>query len=286
MKPILLGIIYLFPLFVVAQVMPDISFMVAEDYFDKEQISKQYVLADKVNLRTGPSKNDKVVEQLHIGQEVVVLERSIAVEEINGIKSHWYKIKTSSQIGWLWGGLIAQVAFGSQTKAEVKFVFGLSKIVEEEEAKVFYYQIRAFKGKQELDRIVFRETNGLLYEIKTLGNQTLPLLDDIIVVDIPCESCGCTGGEAVTFWNGRSFSEITWVLETADAWASEGAVFIYPTAMKGEANYIIKETNEFIDKVDNRIHRKQIVEYYQWDGHQLVQDPTRKKKEKEYWIEE
>ena len=273
-------LLLLLPLIGSTQIEQDIYFTTLKEYFDKKDVSYHYLLADNVNLRACASSTCEKVKQLKIGSKLTLLNRSEKIDSINGIKSHWYQIKTDQTQGWLWGGFIAQRAFGSSNNTAVKFVFGLKKIVFDEGWHQKYYQIRAFKNNVELDQIEFKSSSTTIQAIKTLGSLGLKF-DDAIVIEIPCEGgCGCTGGNLYTFWNGTRFSEMQNLLGTADTWASDNYYFIFPTDMEGEPNVLVKVSNQYIDADSEKlVKRKFTKQYYRWDGKQLIEDAARKKEE-------
>ena len=265
----------------------DIYISTSENYFDSHEVVYNYMLANDVNLRAQPSSKSKQVEQLKIGQNIIVLKRSEKMDSIKGIKANWYQVETASHKGWIWGGYISQNSFGSQTNTAIKFVYGLEKIVLKDRWYQKYYQIRAFKDTVEIDKVVFKSYSTHIEYVKANGSMGLSL-DDVITIGIPCVGgCGCSTGELVIFWNGKQFSEVEYLLGTADAWASEYTNFTFPVHMEGIPNKIIKTTVLFIDATeDGMITRQKIVEQFVWTGNRLITDKTVKKTEETYVIVE
>lgn len=273
----------LFPLLSFTQNELTLLFSVAEDYFDQEDLEWHYLLADSVNLRSCAGTNCSAVGLLTIGSSFVILEQSEDMLVLKGIKSHWYKIRTAQETGWIWGGFIAKWAFGSQSNSNTKFVAGLESVDYSEGYPQKTYQIRAFQAHKQIDKLSL-EHDHALSGIYSLGNATLSQLDDIIQIDVPCEGgCGCTTGEIIIFWNGTQFSEPVSLLGSADAWASDYSYFTYPSDMRGIPNTIVKTTNEFIEEVNEyEVERKLSTHFYIWNGHQLVADPKRSPTSKTY----
>ena len=73
------------------------------------------------------------------------MKRSESVLEIKGIISHWYFGQSDNKKGWIWGGNIAQRAFGSYGDAAVKFLGGRAKIEKDVRST---YQIIALKNME------------------------------------------------------------------------------------------------------------------------------------------
>ncbi|MEZ4847483.1 MAG: SH3 domain-containing protein [Bacteroidia bacterium] len=277
-------LILFFPVFLIGQTPSNLGFSTVEVYSSKYEAPYHYLLADDVNLRKCPERTCTSIDALKIGQRMILLEKSQNAETINGITSHWYKVEADDVTGWIWGGMIAQGAFGSKTDPSVKFVYGLKKA---DPADPWYpvYQIRAFKDHKEIARKDIEvPTRG--FQIQGMGNNGLNL-NDIISISLPCNGgCGCTTGNLVIFWNGQEFSEIEELLGTADAWASEATYFIYPTSMEGIPNILIKVSEFFIDEQeDGKIKRGITREYFKWNGKKLVPDSSRKTEKITYVME-
>jgi hypothetical protein len=124
-----------------------------EVYSNSAAKASRYLLADNVVLRDCPAAQCEQLTTLNIGTYVRLLAKSETPQSINDVCSRWYKVKMGPQIGWIWGGLIAQKTMVSNMDAETKFLFG-------EAGEDFnfqkQYQIRAVKNGVELDRIVFK----------------------------------------------------------------------------------------------------------------------------------
>lgn len=270
-----------------AQQEADIYISTSENYFDSHEVVYNYLLANDVNLRAKPNSKSQQLENLKIGQNIIVLKRSEQMDSIKGIKANWYQVKTDSHKGWIWGGYISQNSFGSQSNTAIKFVYGLEKIVLKDGWYQKYYQIRAFKDTVQLDKVVFKSYSTYIEYVVANGSMGLSL-DDVITIGIPCVGgCGCSTGELVIFWNGKQFSEVEYLLGTADAWASEYTTFTYPVHMEGIPDKIIKTEVLFIDATeDGKVTRKKIVEHFIWTGNRLVSDKKFKKTEEIYVIDQ
>lgn len=286
MKTTLVFLLFL-PIIGFSQTKVDLNHSTITDYFDKEEASYSYMLANDVNLRSKPNSKSKQIEILKIGQRILVINKSENIDSIRGMKSHWYQITTDKHSGWVWGGFIANGAFGSQTNTSIKFVYGLEKIELMNGWKQKIYQIRAFIDTVELDKVSFTSNSSYFNYVKSIGNKGLGL-DDVISISIPCEGgCGCTGGELIVFWNGKQFSDVESLLGIGDAWASESVDFTYPTDLEGVKNRIIKTSFLFIDSVEeDKVKRKKITEHYIWTGNRLVKDRSFKTQTKTYILDQ
>ena len=265
----------------------DLNFSTVESLYDKNIEEYHYALADSVNIRKCPTLNCEKTGILRIGQRMILKKMSEKIDTINEIKSYWYKIQTENNSGWIFGSFIAQQAFGSVSDPSVKFVYGLKGFDHNENWSIKIYQIRAIKNNKEIDRIEFPIYTTYINSIKTIGNQGLNNLKDVIVIDIPCVGgCGCTTGELVIFWNGEKFSKVEELLGSADAWASDSKRFIYPTDMEGIENTIVKVSELYIEEIsEDKIKRGITKEYFKWNGNELISDLTKKTEEKSYIID-
>lgn len=265
---------------------PDLNFPTVESLYDQNLEEYHYLLADSINVRDCASINCKKLGILKIGERIVLQEKSETIDTINNIKSHWYKIKSKGVNGWIFGGFIAQQAFGSQSDSSVKFVYGLKRFDVNEKFVKRTTQLRAFENNKELDQIELPISTNYINSIKTIGNSGLEL-KDIIIIEIPCVGgCGCSTGNLIIFWNGKKFSKVYDLLGTADAWASESYRFIYPTDMEGINNTIIKVSEFYIgESSDGKIERGISKEYFKWNGEELVADKSKKVEKKTYLIE-
>jgi hypothetical protein len=114
--------------------------------------ASQYLLADDVSLRDCPAAQCEQLTTITIGTIVRLLAKSDSQQVINGVCRRWYKITMGPQVGWIWGGLIAQKTMISKADPEVKLMIGESGLDAQSNKK---YQIRAVKNGVELDRMVF-----------------------------------------------------------------------------------------------------------------------------------
>ncbi|TGM55154.1 SH3 domain-containing protein [Leptospira biflexa] len=83
-----------------------------EDYIAEKNIGSTYpIFGDNVNLRDASNINGKVIKKLNLGSSVKVLTKTNQILEQNSVKEYWYKVQVGEEIGYLWGGLIADYSF-------------------------------------------------------------------------------------------------------------------------------------------------------------------------------
>lgn len=68
-----------------------------------------YITATKLNLRSKPSLEGKVITVLDKGDRVTFLEKSSETEYIDEVEDYWYRVRTSEgDEGWLFGKYISE----------------------------------------------------------------------------------------------------------------------------------------------------------------------------------
>ncbi len=269
-----------------AQSAPEVQFETVPDETPVHELSYKHLLAHKVYLREKPSLKGKRVAVLDIGTKLVLREKSLYDTEINGIKSNWYRVNAAGQTGWVWGGMIAQEAFGSEADYKVKFVYGYeSSTVNEQGVVETKYQLRAFKNGVQLDKIVL---DGLVIapsEIKNIGNKGIFNVEDIITLGLEDPISGDEIGKSYVFWNNGTFTNIANLIDYADASYAKSETFVFPSDMLGIKS-TIKLKTVILDKkatvgdalVDG--NKKYRTRFYTWNGYKLslkAETPTMSK---------
>jgi hypothetical protein len=77
------------------------------DNFGIEVGKKYYILQYRANVREEPNRNSNVIAILSLNNQIEIIEYTGIVEEINGIRNSWYKIKYGNIVGYTFGGNIA-----------------------------------------------------------------------------------------------------------------------------------------------------------------------------------
>ncbi|MEM1218614.1 MAG: SH3 domain-containing protein [Bacteroidota bacterium] len=267
---------------------PSFVLSTVERYYFPDEAPLHYLLADQVSLRDAPSTQAKRMATLPIGTPMLILERGKILTRIKGIDAHWYRVQVKEKEGWIWGGLIAQQAFGSSSDPSLKFVAGLAKIEMDHPSgrRVPSYQIRAFRDNQEVARIEIASLTFSIGPAQNFGPKGIPGVQEVLAIHMPCgEGCGCLTGDFILFWDGSEFHNALQVTGTPDGAYSEGATIIFPVDMEGRPEQIIKITSapgEEYPEADlgPEIERVLTTEYFRWDGKQVVPDSTPTKVER------
>lgn len=233
-------------------------------------------MAHKVFLREKPSVRSKKVTLLDIGTKMVLREKSLYAKEIDGIKSHWYRVTTGDQTGWVWGGMIAQKSFGSIADNQVKFVYGYESSAKNEAGVTeTTYQLRAFKNGQQLDKIVFDSLNATPVHIENHGSLGLFNVEDVITVDLADADTGYQVGKSYVFWNNGRFKKVADLIDYADNNYLKTEHFVFPSDMQGvKSTILLKTTITKNIKSLNDALAQDNVEFittpYVWNGSKLI----------------
>jgi hypothetical protein len=258
------------------QTAPEVRFETMSMETPVEELSYQYLLAHKVFLREKPSLKAKRLAVMDIGTRMVLREESETSQEVNGIKSPWYHVTVGNASGWVWGGMIAQKAFGSQASYGIKFVYGYdSSITNEAGVTDIKYQLRAFKGGVQLDKMVLDSLVAIPTEIKNIGNKGLFNVEDIITLDLADVNSGDAIGKSYVFWNNGRFTNVANLKDHATDTYAKSEYFVFPSDMEGIRSIVELKTT-ITDKraaLENEMVKqdtKRISSFYTWNGYKLA----------------
>lgn len=260
-----------------AQTAPEVQFETSTDSTLVEEVSYEYLMAHRVHLRENPSLKSKKLAVLDIGTKLVLQEKSANYEELDGIKSHWYKVQIGKEKGWIWGGMIAQKTFGSQANFDVKFVYGLESVkMNEEGIMEEKHQLRAFKNGRQIDKIVFDGHGSVAMNIKNIGNKGLFNVEDILTFTIPGDKKTSTVGQLYIFWNNGKFTNVASLIDYSNAAYTKSEAFVFPSDMEGIKSTIVLETliTDYNVEAKGKAaseNTKMVVSFYTWDGYKLSQ---------------
>ena len=253
-----------------------IDFEIMDKSLPAEELTYEYLLAHKVFLREKPSVRSKKVTLLDIGTKMVLWEKSLYAKEIDGIKSHWYRVTTGNETGWVWGGMIAQKSFGSIADNQVKFVYGYESSAQNASGVTeTKYQLRAFKNGQQLDKMVLDSLSATPVNIQNHGSLGLFNVEDVITVDLADAETGYQVGKSYIFWNNGRFIKVADLVDYADASYLKTESFVFPSDMQGIKSTILLKTTitKNIKTLDDALSQSNvefITTPYIWNGSKLL----------------
>ncbi|MDO1511554.1 SH3 domain-containing protein [Maribacter confluentis] len=253
-----------------------VEFEIMDQEIPVEELNYEYLLAHKVFLREKPSVRSKKVGLLDIGTKMVLWEKSLYSKEIDGVNSHWYRVTTENETGWVWGGMIAQKSFGSIADNQVKFVYGYESSTQNEAGLTkVNYQLRAFKNGQQLDKIVFDSLHAIPVHIENHGSLGLFNVEDVITVDLADAESGYQVGKSYVFWNNGRFIKVADLVDYADNNYLKTEHFVFPSDMQGVKSTILLKTTitKNIKSLDDALAQNNvefITTPYIWNGSKLI----------------
>lgn len=259
-----------------AQNAQEVEFEIMDKEIPAEELTYEYLLAHKVFLREKPSVRSGKIALLDIGTKMVLWEKSLYTKEIDGIKSHWYRVTTGDQTGWVWGGMIAQKSFGSIADNQVKFVYGYESIATNESGMTeTKYQLRAFKNGVQLDKMVLDSLGAIPVHIENHGSLGLFNVEDVITIDLADSDSGYQVGKSYIFWNNGHFKKVASLIDYADASYLKTESFVFPSDMQGVKSTILLKTTitKNIKTLDDALAQNNvefITTPYTWNGSKLT----------------
>ena len=206
-----------------------------------------YTWVNNATLRKEPNRNATAMGTLPIGSVCELIKQGKDTVEIAGISSPWYYIKSNSNEGWIWGGLLTKMCVGSNVDSEVKFLMGyqLYEDVGEQGVKQTFVQIRAVKNQKELSSVSFPLLEPT-WGMQNMGSKGLKDIQDIIAVAQSGESCGHFYGNAYVLWDGIRLMDPLVIGGVPDGdfgiWDSP----IFPSDMEGLPNVLIIDSEDYL----------------------------------------
>ncbi|MBL7938361.1 MAG: SH3 domain-containing protein [Flavobacteriales bacterium] len=296
----LLPALLLAPVLCSAQNELHVQFSARANYLMPEEAPPEYTMMRATVLRDGPSNKNHKVVALDPGTPVHIDSVSTDTIVESGIRSVWYRVEANEQVGWVWGGLLAQDAMGSQADPTVKFLGGLEYVARFSDTTTVRYKYRlvAVRDGKELDAITLPSFAWNFGQLSTHGNKGLQNVDDVLLLDVPCVGgCGCATGSIVVFWSGGRFHHVADMKGSPDGEYSSNQTLVFPCEMEGVPGIIKRITSDYTEDVpaegerfgmDGQEQATQFVrrfirtEFLRWDGKELV--PTGQEKEERSYL--
>ncbi|HRH70109.1 MAG TPA: SH3 domain-containing protein [Flavobacteriales bacterium] len=292
--------LFLSPVLCSAQNELHVQFGARSDYLIPDEAPPEYTLTGTVVLRSDPSHNSYKVAALYPGTPVYIDSVSTDTVVANGVRSVWYRVEANNQIGWVWGGLLAQDATGSHADPTVKFLGGLEYVASWSDTTTVRHKYRlvAVREGKQLDAITLPSFAWNFGQLTAVGNRGLQNVDDVLFLDVPCVGgCGCTTGSIVVFWSGGRFHHVANMMGSPDGAYSTDQSLVFPCEMDGVPGVIKRVTSSYDESdlpggeqlaADGDEQPKEFVrrfvttEFLRWDGAQLV--PSVKAKEERSYL--
>ncbi len=290
----------LYPFLCSAQKELHVQFIARDNYMMPEEAPPEHTFMGTVVLRDEPSHESRKVTALFPGTPVHIDSVSTDTVVANGVRSVWYRVEANKQLGWVWGGLLAQDAMGSYADPTVKFLGGLEYVTTWSDTTTVRYKYRlvAVRDGQQLDAITLPSFAWNFGQLSALGNRGLKNVDDVLFLDVPCVGgCGCATGSIVVFWSGGRFHHVANIMGSPDGAYSTNQGLVFPCEMEGLPGVIKRVTSSYDESgpsggeqiandgeepAQQFVHRFATTEFLQWNGEQLV--PTGQAKEERGYL--
>ena len=207
--------------------------------FEFEEGSKEVLYGDNVTLRKQPNKDAAAIDTLDIGTEVKILKKMDETVVVNGLESHWYKVKCSKGTGYIAGGLIA---LDSKDYNGGKYLVITAKADDRYKVRVRYLKDGEYYGKE-------RDLYTYTFYITTQGNKGVEGIESMLLINLFAEACGVDGGISYIFNDGEKLIDAIHCSSVSD-----GGVFWFHEELKfpedlGWGTYIQYE-REYGEPVD------------------------------------
>lgn len=220
-----------------------------------------YVFGDNVKFRDNSSTDANVLEKLHIGAELKIIEKTGVTYLYNGINWPWYKVAYNNKEGYMIGGLIS---LDKKIINNSMYLISLKKVNDD------YHIITRVvneEGKKYLENSSRFGTESL-FSLEVFDNRGLENINNMAFINYHVESCGANDGGYYLFNDGISLIKAIDVSSVGDAgdWFVEEVVF--PNQKGGKKGKILysREKGEVVDETNN--HTKAVVETceFVWKG--------------------
>lgn len=233
-----------------------------------------YLFGNNVNLRTEPTSESETLGLLKIGQRIEIVEKTDIKNNLNGIKSPWYKVKYAEKIGYILGGLISLTdimddnirCFISLEKKEDN-LYILTRLLSDSTDNYFENRSKSFA-----------DNNGFC--LKLFDNKGLESISNILYINYLPESGGANTGGYYLFFDNKKLYNVIDLTSRSDIgfWESENLYF--PIDSLGEKNKIIyiKEKGEYPDYDSDENEPKweqsiKIILELEWTNNELKPNP-------------
>jgi len=255
------------------------SFLVKADGGDSpfhqfEIGSKQFLIADNVNIRTKASTDAKIVAMLPIATELKIVGKTEELLTIRNLELNWYKVSFvkdgETQIGYVWGGLIAQEYYYDEEN-DVYFLFGINGYKKENGYERIEFQLRVAIEHNEIDKklvLAFPEFSEVFFNGSQ--NRGIQGVENVLLIDYRSYYCAGTSGVFCFFYNKKKLYLVKELTEGFDAPYYGYEQIIFPDEECGLPNRVLWTMSSGNaeemepDEVDAKL--------YKWENLKLIED--------------
>ena len=224
----------------------------------------KYLIADNVNVRSGPSINNTIVANIPIGTRLKIIEETNYLYTYNNINFPWYKVSffqgNRETTGYVVGGFIAEESSQPYEINNTIFLAGLYKYYQDGSMK---YQIRVVQDNKEIDKIEFYAYPSDDFRFNVYKNYNMGL--DVIIIQFIEASCAIQLNERTFFFDNNKLYHIRTFSNTdlKTLGFSRGKVQLY------EWKWINSDIGY---EMDGGYYNKEFIKEYIWDGNRLIRN--------------
>ncbi len=240
-----------------------------------------YLLGENVNLRSDTSIAANVITRLNVGENVVILGRSVLPLTLNERTEHWYKVKSLrlKKEGYVWGGLLSCV-----TAKEKDLLFLMNKVAVSNSKKMTI-EIRAVRENKIQHTIAVpdfpyenHELGEFFLSSEVYNNRGLSDYQNIIRFGSSLETGMCdvigTNTQLYLLWDGKKMTPLPLI----EAWADGctfgsyyGSAYIFPSDPDGKPDVILQRSqNGECDEEEIEYTRTVSVRKLVWNGKRFI----------------
>lgn len=234
-----------------------------------------YIITDSAKIRSETNSRSDMLDQLNIGQKVIIKEATNQTQEIGGYEGMWYnvtyRLNGKKKTGYVWGGLLS--AMTAPLNDSLNVLYGLHS-VNKHGYSYINIQVYVIQGNTILDSVIIK-SDATVYTacgIEVNGQMGVIGINNIINILFSDSFCGGFFGYTVLFWDGKNLHHAVDIQEGADSPYFMDVKLIYPDDRSGEPGIIKYESisgyhsDEGTDIIEDRSSKE-----YKWNGTILIE---------------
>lgn len=233
----------------------------------------EYLFADKVKFRTGPTLNSTVIKLLEIGTPIKIIEKTETQMHYQGINTPWYKIEVNGKNGYILGALISLNSHFTNSKNAL-FLCQLKKNKEDN----YIIKIRHFTKGQDYNEVELKQTGTGLFTFHLFNNKGVNNIENILMIDALAEACGVEGNITYYFWSNNKLTHIADLPNFAESgFFSTDQSFLFPNDPEGAENSIIhiSKSVTYEDEESSEPKSEEIKSNsYKWTGTDFIPESS------------
>lgn len=244
-------------------------------HHDFEEGTVTQLIADRVNIRQGPSTKAVVAVNLPIGTPITIVEQTTEQLLLNGFKAPWYKVSFPAihgvSDGYVWGGLIALGQLPCATDPEVVFLYGVKEVIQEAGRSKLIIQVRACKDYKELSATQVTSIGtweDAPHQWISYDNRGMLGVSAVLEYVESSEQDAFVNETTTFFWYEQQLQKVITLRNVSDSRAFDLEKMTYPNEPGGLSGArLVREDKEGrFDEMGKEIIEKHTQIIYVWTG--------------------